>query len=338
LIDAYTVWPGGSTRHSSIAPAAAQGSNAMFPQENPLHLLYVVYDKEHVIVALDMPAIEGVVEEMAFGNVETVELIPYEATDDKSDVTELRDSRIKDEAPGLRATRARYGAAAVLSLLAGTTLSVAATAWLGVPLMLAAFLAVFTAYLRRESSLTEAWKRNHRILTHHEDTRVFNAARSATESIVRSWPHLSALVGIGDPSPALARSLWNLSEILLARAALRDKHQELVRARTDLPADTAIAREVDDRLAQVEAFLATVEADIDVRLNAFEDLAERCQRYIREEQAIARAHKAVRSADQALGDPGPATDIALEPGNELAERTRAVLDAYRELTKDVGTE
>jgi hypothetical protein len=196
----------------------------MFPEENPLHLLYVVYDKEQVVVALDMPAIEGAVEERAFGNVETVELMPYSVTDGESGVTELPGSRIKDEAPGLRAVKARYGTAAVLSLLVGTILSFATTVWLGIPLMLAAFLAVFVAYLRREASLTEAWKCNHRILTHDEDTRVFNAARGATEGIVSSWPRLGALVGIGDPSPALARSLWNLSEILLARAGLRDKH------------------------------------------------------------------------------------------------------------------
>src|SRR6266536_4043579 len=44
--------------------------------------------------------------------------------------------------------------------------------------------------------------------------------------------------------------------------------------------------------------------EVDARLAAFADLAERCQRYVREERAIARAQEAVLRADQALGD-GP---------------------------------
>jgi hypothetical protein len=295
------------------------------PQDGPLDLLYVVYDRERVVVALDLPPIEGAVEEAAFGNVETVELV----TDNDP---ELADARIRDEAPGRRGTRARYGTAAVAGLVAGTAVSVAATAALGIPLAAVALVGAVVGYRRRAATLAESWQRNHRVLTRDEDVEAFNAARAATERIVDAWPHLGALAGTGDPGPALARSLWNLSEFLVARSALRDKHEDLVRARTDLPPGTELADEVADRLAQVAASLAAVQADIDVRLDAFEGLAERCARYLREEQAIARARAAVRGADQALSEPGPLADIALEPGNELAERTRAVLDAYRELT------
>lgn len=79
------------------------------------------------------------------------------------------------------------------------------------------------------------------------------------------------------------------------------------------------------------------DTDVEVRLAAFTDLSERCQRYVREERAIARAREAVLHADQALGDTLAPMDGALEPGHELADRTAAVLDAYRELTRDTSS-
>lgn len=291
----------------------------MSPHSGPLDLLYVVYDRDRVVVALDLPPIEGPVEEAAFGNVETVEL-------------ESADSRIRDEAPGRRGARARYGTAAVGGLVAGAALSVAATAALGVPVAAVALVGAIVGYRRRAARLATAWQREHRVLTHTDDVEAFTAASTATESIVAAWPHLGALAGADDPGPALARSLWNLSGFLVTRAEMRDAHGDLVRVRRDLPTDTALAQDVEDRLAQLSASLATVQAEIDVRVGAFEDLAQRCERYLREERAIARAREAVRDADQTLTVPGQPTDLALEPGNELAERTRAVLDAYRELT------
>ena len=60
----------------------------------------------------------------------------------------------------------------------------------------------------------------------------------------------------------------------------------------------------------------------------------RCQRYVREERAIAQAREAMVRADQALGDALAPVGGALEPGHELADRTAAVLAAYRELTRD----
>lgn len=297
----------------------------MSAHSGPLDLLYVVYDRDRIVVALDLPAIEGPVEEAAFGNIETVELV-------SDNGPEAAEARIRDEAPGRRGARTRYGTAAVAGVVAGTVLGVAATAALGIPVAAVALVGAVVGYRRRAARLSTAWQREHRVLAHTEDVEAFNAARAATESIIAAWPHLGALAGADDPGPALARSLWNLSEFLVARADVRDAHEDLVRVRGDLPPDTELAGDVDDRLAQLDASLARVQAEIDVRVGAFEDLARRCGRYLREERAIARAREAVRDADQTLSVPGPLGDLALEPGNELAERTRAVLDAYRELT------
>jgi hypothetical protein len=94
------------------------------------------------------------------------------------------------------------------------------------------------------------------------------------------------------------------------------------------------SREVDDRVARLNTSVAALDAEVDARLAALTDLAERCQRYVREERAIARARAAVQRADETLADALAPVDRALEPGHELADRTAAVLDAYHELTRD----
>jgi hypothetical protein len=123
----------------------------------------------------------------------------------------------------------------------------------------------------------------------------------------------------------------------VSRSALRDQRDELEQIHTALPPNTEVWREVDDRVAQLDAALAAFDTEVDARLAAFIDLSERCQRYVREERAIARAREAVLRADQALGDALAPVDGALEPGRELADRTAAVLAAYRELTRDTSS-
>ncbi len=95
--------------------------------------------------------------------------------------------------------------------------------------------------------------------------------------------------------------------------------------------------EVEDRVVQLDTALAAFDMEVDARLGALTDLSERCQRYVREERAIARARDAVLRADEALGDTPTPLPSTLEPGRELADRTAAVLAAYRELTRDTST-
>jgi len=293
--------------------------------------LYVVHDGERIVVALDMPGVHGAVEESANGAVELVRLVPYPVDRDGS---QLRDSTISAQPPGLRATKAWYGVGAVVGLSSGVVVTEANSLGLGLPLMLATVVALALGYRRRRGVVTEAWRHRHRVLRHAEDTHAFTTARQAGNRVIDAWPRIGTMVGVVDPGPVLAESLWTLSEVLVSRSALRDQRDELEQVHTDLPPDTEVWREVDDRVAQLDTALAAFDTEVDARLAAFTDLSERCQRYVREERAIARAREAVLRADQALGDALAPVDGALEPGHELADRTAAVLAAYRELTRD----
>jgi hypothetical protein len=293
--------------------------------------LYVIHDGERIIVALDMPGVQGAVEESANGALELARLVPYPVDQDGS---QLQDSMISAEPPGLRAAKAWYGVGAGVGLLSGVVVTGAFSLGLGLPLTLATVVALALGYRRRRGLVTEAWRHRHRVLRHAEDTRAFTTARQAAEWVIDAWPRIGAMVGVADPSPVLARSLWTLSEVLVSRGALRDQRDELDQVRADLPTDTEVWREVDDRVAQVNTALAAFDTEVDARIDAFTDLSERCQRYVREERAIARAREALLRADQALNDALAPVEGALEPGHELADRTAAVLAAYRELTRD----
>jgi hypothetical protein len=296
--------------------------------------LYVVHDGERIVVALDMPGVRGAVEESANGAIELARLVPYPVDQDG---LQLRDSTISAEPPGLRAAKAWHGVGAVVGLSAGVVVTGAFSLGLGLPLTLATVVALALGYRRRRDVVTEAWGRRCRVLRHAEDTDAFTTARQASEWVIDAWPRIGAMVGVADPGPVLAGSLWTLSEVLVSRSTLRDQRDELEQINTDLPTDTEVWREVDDRVAQFDTALAALDTEVDARLATFTDLSERCQRYVREERAIARARAAMLRADHTLGEALAPMDGALELGQELAERTAAVLAAYRELTRDTSS-
>jgi hypothetical protein len=302
----------------------------MVDREDQPDPLYVVHDGERIVVALDMPGVDGAVEESANNAIELAWLTPYPVTPDGS---QLRDSTISAEPPGLRAAKAWYSAGGLVGLAASFGVAEATSLGLGLPVMLSTAAALVLGYRRRRRVLTEAWQHRHRVLRHAEDTLAFTTARQACDQVIDAWPRIRAMVGVADPGPALAQSLWTLSEVLVNRGALRDQRDELEQARTDLPSDTEEWREIDDRVAQLDAALAAFDTQVEARLTTFTDLSERCQRYVREERAIARAREALRRAHHAPGTPPTPVPGALEPARELAGHTTAVLAAYHELTR-----
>jgi hypothetical protein len=303
----------------------------MAAREDQPDPLYVVHDGERIVVALTMPGVHGAVEESANRAVELARLVPYPVGNDGS---QLRNSTISAEPPGLRSAKVSYGVGAVVGLSAGVVVTEAFSLGLGLPLTLVTLVMLALGYRRRRGVVTDAWQHRHRVLRHVEDTQAFTTARQDTERVIDAWPGIAAMVGIADPGPVLAGSLWTLSEVLVSRSTLRDRRDELELIRADLPTDTEVWREVDDRVGQIDAALASFDTEVDARLAAFADLSEGCQRYVREERAIARAGEALLRAEQAMGHALPPVKGAPEPGHDLADRTVAVLAAYRELTRD----
>ncbi|HWG97914.1 MAG TPA: hypothetical protein VNV66_01005, partial [Pilimelia sp.] len=208
---------------------------------------------------------------------------------------------------GLHAPADRLGAAALLALV---------------------FVAAGAAAQRRARL---RWESAQCVLTGRAERAAFEAAVADAERIQRCWPTLDQLADPVDPRAALARALWELALTLRGRGRLRGVVQALDRAAAPVPESDPLRAVLRSRIAGVRARLATVEADARHRLRQIRRLALVCQQHADRCVARARAAETVRAAETLLHEPPPA---AAGPAEDLAERTEAVLLAYRELTAD----
>lgn len=300
--------------------------------------LFIVVDGGKLFVARQRPVIDGAAEPAVTGSIVELKLLPRTAPLSSDPGVRLStDSTVSDAAPGMDAARRMAVLGALAAVATAVVVGIWLTFWISVPLGIGVAVYTAWAYLRREAMVAEAWRDNHRILTHHDDKRMFADALATSKQIVKAWPRVARLVDISDPSPALAQSLWDLAETLDKRARMRDQQRELQQVQINLPPDVRVRDEVADRLAQVGGVLGEINADVARRMLSINAIAEECQRFVREQQAIAQARDAVRSADQALGIvgvPGSAVDLS----DELGARTRGILNAYRDLTRDMGSD
>jgi hypothetical protein len=294
--------------------------------------LYIVADKDRILVARQRPAIEGRYERTVRGRIVNLTLLPYVLVSPGTTFKEERGSRVRPEAPGVGRAKTLSWLGCVAGVVVAGVLGYLTTYWLAVPLALGiAGYAVFRQ-LTSESTLTAQWQRDHRWLTHRQELSTFDSARRAAERIMDAWPELDGLVGVPDPSRTLARSLWELSGELVDRATVRGTRDELALAQVGLPPEAAITREVVDRLSQLNESLAQLDANLDRRVRSLVGFADECWRFVREQQAIAQVRDAIEGADSVLGSVAQAFGTPPDSSEELGERTRAVLNAYRELT------
>jgi hypothetical protein len=281
-------------------------------------LLYIATGEEW-LVAREKPTTEGEYESAEWGDIIEVE------------------SGVRDEAPGKGQAITMMGLGIAGAVAEVVALGPLTTPWVSLPLGVAIAAYASIRYRRRRLRLAEEWQRNHIVLAHREEWESFAQALSAAKEIVDLWPHVSGLVGVADPSPALAQSLWELAEVLARRAPTRISRKELRQSRIDLPADVRVRREVDDYLGQIEELLSKLNFEVTSRIQSIRLIADECRRFIQEQQAIAQARNAVRRADQTLGSivsPPNSPDNS----DDLSSRTRSILAAYRDLTRDLGTE
>src|SRR5439155_11769563 len=127
----------------------------------------------------------------------------------------------------------------------------------------------------------------------HDDRDVFRRGLTAASHTVRIWPVLRAVVGLDDPSPALARSLWALAGVLTERVPVREAHRKLTEATRTVPADSPVHLELTSRLAQVESTRRRLDARIRRHLADLTTLAGEVDRFVAEQQALAEARAVV---------------------------------------------
>lgn len=167
----------------------------------------------------------------------------------------------------------------------------------------------------------ESDREQHHVLVESRDRKVFSDAIDLCQRTSETWPALGALIDGPVAERQLALALFDLAGALERRQELRELHAEL--------AEHDGAFELAPRMARATAALAELDADVTRRLATLTAVAVAGEELIRDQQIDALA----RAADETLArltSAGPA--IAPDAGTELAERTEAVLRAYRELT------
>ena len=218
--------------------------------------------------------------------------------------------------------------AAVVALVTATN-SYVLPEWLGVAAILNL---VAWAGIRLAAALLA---RDSRVIADPRDWSGWCAAVEARDKIMRAWPELRRHVEVGaDAEAVVNRALWDLAGAIGERARVRDAQHELRVAHRDLPPDEPAAVGLSARLRALGETRARLDMAVTRRIAHVTSLAASCIDFVVEQAAIAHARDAARAADELLGEAG-LVGVDEDAGRDLAERTDAVLNAYRELQRPV---
>jgi hypothetical protein len=213
----------------------------------------------------------------------------------------------------------------------GALAAVFAPAGVGVALGGATLIA--STYLTPELRRRLAGRRRRRpdniVLRSERAHSAFDHALGLADRVSETWPALGSLVDADEAALMLAEALWQISAILSRREDLDD-----VLAPAGFDPSTASV-ETRSQLSAARAARARVDAEFQRREAGLRRADEAGRDFIREQQM----RQAVQAADQTLRSmplfTPPGTALARrgpDAASDLAEHTRSVLAAYRELT------
>ncbi|MEU4560819.1 hypothetical protein AB0F72_20775 [Actinoplanes sp. NPDC023936] len=165
-----------------------------------------------------------------------------------------------------------------------------------------------------------------RVLWTAAERTAFDGALAASHRVRGTWP---ALAGMVDPVLAdrsLTRALDELATVLTRRQELRRLRADLRGVRlADIPADSPARAAVAEQSERAEELWRETGAAADRIVRSIDTAALAGETFLRERQVAATARYAERTLARVTGAP------AAESGPELADRTEAVIAAYRDL-------
>ncbi|WP_250001653.1 hypothetical protein [Actinoplanes sp. M2I2] len=168
-----------------------------------------------------------------------------------------------------------------------------------------------------------------RMLIAPAERAAFDEAIALADSVSRTWPHLGSLIDTAEAEAMLADALWEISGLLARRQRLALVLADLRRPdfAAQSPSDET-ALELRTHLQATEQALAHLEIELARRGSSLRRAEQASRDFIREDEM----RRAIRAAQETLAP----TDLQVlppaDPAADLADRTRSVLDAYRELT------
>ncbi|WP_127547260.1 hypothetical protein [Actinoplanes sp. OR16] len=177
----------------------------------------------------------------------------------------------------------------------------------------------------RDEALPQAERA--RVLWTAAERTAFDGALASSRRVRATWP---ALAGMVDPVLAdrsLTRALDELATVLGRRQELRRLRADLSGVEVaDIPVDSPARAAVIEQAERADALWRETGAAADRILASIETAARAGESFLRERQVAATARYAERTLARVTGTPA-----AAESGPELADRTEAVIAAYRDL-------
>jgi hypothetical protein len=158
-----------------------------------------------------------------------------------------------------------------------------------------------------------------RVLT--SERAAFHRAINLAERISETWPALGSMVDITDAERTLSEALWEIADLLSRRQTLTGILADL--SRPEFAAQPS--GELTAQLRATKEALSEMDADLARREASLRRADEAGREFLREQDM----RQAIRAAEDELTTPVSLSDA----GTHLADQTRSVLEAYRELTR-----
>jgi hypothetical protein len=144
------------------------------------------------------------------------------------------------------------------------------------------------------------------------------------DRIAATWPELGPLIDPAEAATTLTDALWEIAGVLERRQELTARLTDLTRPDFATPPDET-ARELTAQVAAVRAALAESAIELGRREASLRRAEEAGRAFARDREM----RRAIHAAEKSLQAGHP---IAPDAAADLADRTGAVLTAYRELT------
>jgi len=274
--------------------------------------LHIGIDQEKIVLApYALKARTGRIRQVRAGSV--VETVPLPPT-----------GRDRDD-------RVTFAARLSLPLLfAGAVLFAAGLPWwLPAGAALATIGAVWHRQSRAAQTATFAMPRadGGRVLWSPRERAAFERAVRTARRIRRTWPGLAAMVDPAAADHSLTHALDDLATVLVRRQEIRRLRAELAAVRHEgVPADSPAVRALAEQRDRIEVLWQETGEQADRLLRSLDTIALAGETFLHEQ----RIGATVRDAELVLAGLTAGAAPA-ESGPDLADRTAAVLSAYREL-------
>jgi hypothetical protein len=234
-----------------------------------------------------------------------------------------------------REDRIRFASqlALVLVVLSAVVSALGITWWAAASgsIALVAFIAVEQARAARTGVIALPKAEGAHVLLAAEERSAFERAFLVSKRVRRTWPALKHMIDPTDADRCLTAALEELAAIMARRQQVRRLRAELGSAtQHDLPADSPAVRALAEQRLRAEALWRSTAAAANRILASINAAALAGENLIREQ----RIGETARQAELAISRLTAAGPPQTEAGPELAERTAAVIAAYRELGSD----